>query len=960
MITRVTVQEFRGISGTEVFTPEILTILTGRNGLGKTTFFDAIDWCLFGDASRFGSQGSLIKNLYRSESHPSVEVTLRLGERTVAVARTENGVSVNGTVVNERELAETLIVDPEVFPPYLRELGRQVRTVTYLPQEQIREFVTASLSSERKALLRGLLGVPNAGIVESGIKHVRDHFSVRERNLIEDIETLDHELRQLATTVEYDPSVERDASDFLTVFRGQSDDGPGTIESVRSTLEENLSKRENDVAGLENTIAAYGETTTTVAQADKEIATLGQRRAELLSRADDAVMKVKEVTTSINAMLLAQQNATRDMVAEEARVSSLSLALSKKDQLEALAKELAKSDREHNDVVARSMVLKRSAEALQLDLDTTEKLADEYRVRMKLAQERAAIEVRRTEVEKRLGALHDDRRLKEADLSANESAQAAISKDVAEALTARDKAAASHEMASRSAQRAAQIADLCGKLAGLIDKDDSDCPLCGADYGTYAQLREHVFRSGSISDIDDRLRDARSALSAAETAVLEMTAREKVQAATVEEGRIALDRLDRELAQLQTQYDSLTLSLGELGDPADVSPSSDILTTLNELRANVQATELAVSQLESELRTIDNKRSRIATELEELRSAGALMVGADVSVQKIEEARQRVSQARKDIDEREQLLRKLRDSQATLESGLSDRHSQIAGTEGRLNAERERKRRVLEEFERQCQTVGLIGVDFQAIGTELHRRAERLRSEIAEIRNAIARARGIERRQIINENAINQRDRQKRLAEAQENLSMLGQAQNRFDLIAEKLEARSRIEADSAGAQHLAAIQKCVNDLYPHRHLNEVYIDFAEGELLVKDRWLRQGVRPQDYSSTGQANVLALSVFLGLALRQTFSYGRFLLLDEPVQNLDDLHFLAFLTLLKRIALSRQVIISTADSNIAEVLRRQLRSWSVKNRRWCEYEWVAFQPESGPTIRRRESRQMAVA
>jgi recombinational DNA repair ATPase RecF len=123
---------------------------------------------------------------------------------------------------------------------------------------------------------------------------------------------------------------------------------------------------------------------------------------------------------------------------------------------------------------------------------------------------------------------------------------------------------------------------------------------------------------------------------------------------------------------------------------------------------------------------------------------------------------------------------------------------------------------------------------------------------------------------------------------------------------------------------------------------------------------LTQGVRPQDYSSTGQANVLALSVFLGLALRQTFSFGRFLLLDEPVQNLDDLHFLAFLTLLKRIALSRQVIISTADSNIAEILRRQPRSWSVKNRRWCEYEWVGFQPESGPTIRRRESRQMAVA
>jgi len=120
------------------------------------------------------------------------------------------------------------------------------------------------------------------------------------------------------------------------------------------------------------------------------------------------------------------------------------------------------------------------------------------------------------------------------------------------------------------------------------------------------------------------------------------------------------------------------------------------------------------------------------------------------------------------------------------------------------------------------------------------------------------------------------------------------------------------------------------------------------------------GVRPEDYSSTGQANILALSVFLGLALRQTFSVGRFILLDEPVQNLDDLHFLAVLTPLKRVALSRHVIMSTADSNIAAILRRQLKGWSLSSRRWCEYEWVAFDPQKGPTVRRHEGKQIAVA
>lgn len=158
----------------------------------------------------------------------------------------------------------------------------------------------------------------------------------------------------------------------------------------------------------------------------------------------------------------------------------------------------------------------------------------------------------------------------------------------------------------------------------------------------------------------------------------------------------------------------------------------------------------------------------------------------------------------------------------------------------------------------------------------------------------------------------------------------------------------------------MAAIQECIDDLYPHTHLNTVEVDFTEGELFIRDRWLENGVRPRDYASTGQSNVLALSVFLGLSLRQTFSRIRSVLLDEPVQNLDDLHFLAFLTLIKRVALTRQVIVSTADSNIGRVFTRQLSAWSDQGRGWCEYQWTGFDPQTGPVIRRNSGRRRAVA
>jgi exonuclease SbcC len=960
MISSVTVQGFRGISRTQVFTPGLLTILTGRNGLGKTTFFDAVDWCLFGEASRLGSQRGLIKNLYSSDSRASVEVVLSMRREIVTVMRTEDGVTLNGSPASERDLAEALIPDPSVFPPYLRELGKQVRTVTYLPQEQIRNFVYASLTSERKALLQGLLGVPNAGVVESSIKRVRDHFSARQKSLIEEVNSLESELHQLATTVEIDPNVERDAAAFMALFQSQHNEPSTTIEGVRVALEAELTARENNAALLDNAIATFSETVTTLAQVNTETTALEQKRAALLRTALENESKVSELTASIGSALIAQQGAAREIAAQEDRIATLVALLGKKERFDFLAEELSRQDSARDVVISQSTALKNSASALRLELQAVEKLADESRVQTRLAQERDAIEKRRVDVSKRLSALQDERRSKETQLDSDKRAQAEISHETAEALAAKNEASASHEQAMRSAQRSAQISDVRKKLISLIDIADSHCPLCGADYTSHDQLLEHLLRTVNATGPGDQLQNASDSLTAAEAKVLEIAQRARLQLEVVERGRTDLERIEREIAQLNTQSEGLDQSLQRFAEPFMVKPSGEALTRLDELRANVDEAELALSKLDQDLRSIMTKRTGIASELEDLKSGGAEAQFPQIAADTLSEARETLTLSRKELGALDQAYRELRDSHALRQSRLSDTRSEIAATEGRLNAESGRRARVLEELKRECESVGLPGIDMQSIGSELQRQSQRLQSEIGELRSQVGRARGIERRQMVNESAIKQRTLQKRLVEVQESLSALQQARNRFQLVAEGLATRSKAEAGSAGAHHLAAIQECVNDLYPHRHLNEVEIDFGEGELLVKDRWLTKGVRPQDYSSTGQANVLALSVFLGLALRQTFSLARFLLLDEPVQNLDDLHFLAFLTLLKRVALSRQVIISTADSNVTEILRRQLRSWSTEKRTWCEYEWVAFDPKIGPTINKHEGKRMAVA
>lgn len=74
--------------------------------------------------------------------------------------------------------------------------------------------------------------------------------------------------------------------------------------------------------------------------------------------------------------------------------------------------------------------------------------------------------------------------------------------------------------------------------------------------------------------------------------------------------------------------------------------------------------------------------------------------------------------------------------------------------------------------------------------------------------------------------------------------------------------------------------------------------------------------------STGQRMALAFSVMITLHIRAA-NAPNFLMLDEPVANLDDMHVLNLIDLLRDLAISgTQIIITTADSHMAKFLRRK--------------------------------------
>jgi DNA repair exonuclease SbcCD ATPase subunit len=70
--------------------------------------------------------------------------------------------------------------------------------------------------------------------------------------------------------------------------------------------------------------------------------------------------------------------------------------------------------------------------------------------------------------------------------------------------------------------------------------------------------------------------------------------------------------------------------------------------------------------------------------------------------------------------------------------------------------------------------------------------------------------------------------------------------------------------------------------------------------------------------------VLAVSVFLALNLAMPALPLDTVILDDPLQSLDDMNLLGLVDLLRRTRERRQVLISTHDPRLAGLLERKLR------------------------------------
>jgi chromosome segregation protein len=154
----------------------------------------------------------------------------------------------------------------------------------------------------------------------------------------------------------------------------------------------------------------------------------------------------------------------------------------------------------------------------------------------------------------------------------------------------------------------------------------------------------------------------------------------------------------------------------------------------------------------------------------------------------------------------------------------------------------------------------------------------------------------------------------------------------------------------------LAALSPLLSELFlrlkPHVDYSEVRYHMRGDVKRFLSFEIGNGINPRFIFSSGQRRVLGLAFLLAVHLSRPWCKLPTLVLDDPVQHIDDYRALHFAEVLSSIRqLGHQVICTVQDSSLADLLCRRLRSADLGDGVKIE---MVYEPGMGATIKSTQS------
>ncbi len=206
----------------------------------------------------------------------------------------------------------------------------------------------------------------------------------------------------------------------------------------------------------------------------------------------------------------------------------------------------------------------------------------------------------------------------------------------------------------------------------------------------------------------------------------------------------------------------------------------------------------------------------------------------------------------------------------------------------------------------------------------LARQAEEERDRLLELERAVAT---LEASQVV-ARIISSEDRRSRLqSEAEEAARELRRWEAALEDAKALERAVKRVNAEII-EERLAQISPLLNELYqrlrPHTDWRSIDYRIRGDVRRFLSLKVGDGLNPQFVLSSGQRRAVGLAFLLSIHMARRWAKWRTLILDDPVQHIDDFRSLHFVEILSAIRLDdRQIVCTVEDEALADLLCRRL-------------------------------------